>query len=240
MTSSIINKIPLALLGASALILMVPLLNNTNLMNGIQSAKTFGFLYGIMVLALVVGVQKSFSRNNTALRFSLIDVLLVVFVLWVSANKFLLQSTASFSLKYFELIALLVLYFCTRCIKREHSVYLLTAICVAGLIQAVYGNLQLWGYYPSHHGLFKMTGSFFNPGPYAGFLCAVFPVAVGLYWMHGDFRFQISDFRLISNLKFKISDYSEPAILNLNRRSTERSVVKPEICNLKSLICNEI
>jgi energy-converting hydrogenase Eha subunit A len=68
MTSSIINKTPLALLGASALILMVPLLNNTNLMNGIQSAKSFGFFYGIMALVLGAGVQKVFSRKASRSR----------------------------------------------------------------------------------------------------------------------------------------------------------------------------
>ncbi|MEI8204443.1 MAG: O-antigen ligase family protein, partial [Bacteroidota bacterium] len=52
----------------------------------------------------------------------------------------------------------------------------------------VYGNLQLWGYYPSHHGLFKMTGSFFNPGPYAGYLAAVFPIALGFYFFDNSVR----------------------------------------------------
>ena len=54
---------------------------------------------------------------------------------------------------------------------------------MGGAVQAVYGNLQLWGYYPSHHRIFKMTGSFFNPGPYAGYLCGILPIALGLYWM---------------------------------------------------------
>jgi O-antigen polymerase len=39
----------------------------------------------------------------------------------------------------------------------------------------------LWGYFTSNHGLFKMTGSFFNPGPFAGYLAAVFPVSLGFY-----------------------------------------------------------
>ncbi|HYX06371.1 MAG TPA: hypothetical protein VE912_06515, partial [Bacteroidales bacterium] len=58
------------------------------------------------------------------------------------------------------------------------------ALIAGGLVQAVYGNLQLWGYYPSHHGLYKLTGSFFNPGPYAGYLASVFPAALG-FWLFG-------------------------------------------------------
>ncbi|GAA3570250.1 O-antigen ligase family protein [Snuella lapsa] len=37
------------------------------------------------------------------------------------------------------------------------------------------------GYYSSNHSGFKLTGSFFNPGPYAGFLASVCPVAFGIY-----------------------------------------------------------
>jgi O-antigen polymerase len=42
--------------------------------------------------------------------------------------------------------------------------------------------------------------SFFNPGPYAGYLCALLPVAVGLYWMHENFKFQVPSFRFRFNL----------------------------------------
>lgn len=38
------------------------------------------------------------------------------------------------------------------------------------------GDIQ---YTISHHVLFKMTGSFFNPGPFAGYLASVFPIIVG-------------------------------------------------------------
>ncbi|GHT13934.1 membrane protein [Bacteroidia bacterium] len=52
---------------------------------------------------------------------------------------------------------------------------------IGSAIQAIYGSLQLWGFYPSHHSLFKMSGSFFNPGPFAGYLASIFPVTLGLY-----------------------------------------------------------
>jgi hypothetical protein len=38
--------------------------------------------------------------------------------------------------------------------------WLMLAVIISGIIQAVYGNLQLYGYYPSHHSGFRMTGSF--------------------------------------------------------------------------------
>ncbi|MDE7375158.1 MAG: O-antigen ligase family protein, partial [Odoribacter sp.] len=57
------------------------------------------------------------------------------------------------------------------------------AILLWGIFEAVYGNLQLYGYYASNNGLYKMTGSFLNPGPFSGFLAAIFPLALS-YVLH--------------------------------------------------------
>lgn len=53
-----------------------------------------------------------------------------------------------------------------------------------GIIEAWWGLAQLWGWIPSNHARFAVTGSFANPGPYSGFLAIVFPVAVHecVYW----------------------------------------------------------
>ncbi|MBA0884775.1 O-antigen ligase family protein [Flavobacterium undicola] len=68
-----------------------------------------------------------------------------------------------------------------RSISIKNYPWLLLSIIVSGIIQAVYGNLQLLGYFASNHSGFKMTGSFFNPGPYAGFLVSVWTIALGIY-----------------------------------------------------------
>jgi hypothetical protein len=46
-----------------------------------------------------------------------------------------------------------------------------------GLAEIVWGLKQLYGLTGSYHYLFKITGSFFNPGPYSGWLAMVFPIA---------------------------------------------------------------
>ncbi|WP_162633101.1 hypothetical protein [Echinicola strongylocentroti] len=55
----------------------------------------------------------------------------------------------------------------------------MTVLVLGGLAQVIYGELQLYGIYPSLHSGFPVTGSFFNPGPYSGYLSVVFPVAFG-------------------------------------------------------------
>lgn len=45
------------------------------------------------------------------------------------------------------------------------------ALLLTGAIEALWGLAQLYGFTPSHHSRFELTGSFFNPGPYSGFSC---------------------------------------------------------------------
>ena len=48
----------------------------------------------------------------------------------------------------------------------------------AGGIEAVWGLRQLYGYAVSNHSLYVLTGSFFNPGPYSGYLAMILPVCL--------------------------------------------------------------
>ena len=58
-------------------------------------------------------------------------------------------------------------------------------LIVAGVLEAVWGLLQMYGYVPSGHSLYALTGSFYNPGPYSGFLAICLPLA--LYeWLKGE------------------------------------------------------
>lgn len=55
---------------------------------------------------------------------------------------------------------------------------------LAGTIEAILGLLQVYGYEPSNHSLYALTGSFYNPGPYSGFLAMCVPVALH-EWLEG-------------------------------------------------------
>ncbi|WP_308760796.1 O-antigen ligase family protein [uncultured Bacteroides sp.] len=60
-------------------------------------------------------------------------------------------------------------------------------VCVVillGGVQAVWGLRQLYGFTASGHSLYAMTGSFFNPGPYSGYLAMVLPVCL-YQWLTG-------------------------------------------------------
>lgn len=164
------------------LIMIVPLINNTLLANSTISSKTVFFtrglltVFGISLIHFIV-----FKKFILKLKVSIIDVLLFGLVCFIIINRYLIQFNYGFSIRFIELIGLCFFYLTLRTLTIKTYLWLLLAVVLSGIIQAVYGNLQLLGYYPSNHSGFKITGSFFNPGPYSGFLVAVFTIALGLY-----------------------------------------------------------
>lgn len=47
-----------------------------------------------------------------------------------------------------------------------------------GGFEAFLGLRQLYGFASSNHTLFNLTGTFFNPGPYSGYLAMIFPICL--------------------------------------------------------------
>ncbi|WP_294477363.1 O-antigen ligase family protein [uncultured Bacteroides sp.] len=51
-------------------------------------------------------------------------------------------------------------------------------LIVLGGIEAIWGLRQIYGLAVSNHSLYSLTGSFFNPGPYSGYLAMIFPLCL--------------------------------------------------------------
>jgi hypothetical protein len=157
--------------------------------NGIVSGKYFWF-YGSMGLAnglifIAVLVKKA------SYRFSVLDGFLLLFAGSVYLSTFFFNEAKLNTSRLILFTLLLVFYFNTRILSsllKYQPVYrrlLYGFILLTGLVEAVWGLRQLYGFTTSQHGLFKLTGSFFNPGPYAGYLAMVFPLALHSFFNPG-------------------------------------------------------
>lgn len=63
----------------------------------------------------------------------------------------------------------------------EFLVHVAWSLVLLGAIEAVWGLRQLYGFSVSGHSRYALTGSFFNPGPYGGYLAMILPVCLHLY-----------------------------------------------------------
>lgn len=163
-----------------AIILFISQINIPEYVLPTITSKLIYSLYGCIALFSFY-ILDVVCTKTTSFSFSMIDIALLVLVLYITLNRYFIQSQYGFSIRYIELVVLSFFYVVLRSIFLKNYYWLLIAILLSGIMQAVYGNLQLLGYYPSNHSGFKMTGSFFNPGPYAGFLVCVWSVALGMY-----------------------------------------------------------
>ena len=72
--------------------------------------------------------------------------------------------------------------FLSFCLGGKKKPYLgaavVQALILCGGIEAVWGLRQLYGWSVSHHSMYALTGSFYNPGPYSGYLAMVFPLCL--------------------------------------------------------------
>lgn len=76
----------------------------------------------------------------------------------------------------------LVIPFCGRAFTRLWWV----GLCAAGGYELWTGFMQLAGLEASRHHLFDVTGTFFNPGPYAIFVAVVLAASVAWWYRHGE------------------------------------------------------
>jgi O-antigen ligase len=166
-----------------SLIILLLCIPQINLINYPQSTITSKFIVFINYCICLFGLAAFWILESKVANFSIsnIDIALAVLVAYIILNRYFFQPDYSFSIRFIELLGLSFLYVIFRNLNLKLFYGLLLAIVISGIVQAIYGNLQLLGYYPSNHSGFKLTGSFFNPGPYAGFLVSVFPIALGLY-----------------------------------------------------------
>lgn len=176
-----INFSRLILLILTAIIILIlPQLNWHEYASGTISGKLIFFMYISMVLMVFYTGIILFSRQ-ILFSFSKIDITLLVLVLYITLNRYYIHTGYGFSTRYLELLGLCFFYIVLRCINLKYFPLLLLSVIMSAVFQAVYGNLQLLGFYSSNHSGFKMTGSFFNPGPYAGFLAITWAISLGMY-----------------------------------------------------------
>jgi len=113
--------------------------------------------------------------KRTEMPFKPIDVLILIFTFAIILHQRDVVTT-----KHILLILIVLLFYYIRLAFQEnkHIKYWFTVCFImTGLVESIFGLMQLSGFMQSIYSLFRITGSFFNPGPYSCYLAVIFPMA---------------------------------------------------------------
>jgi len=148
-------------------------INNTELAYGVVSAKYFSFYF---VMAALLPVIPFFKQAKV----SLVDAVFFTFGVVVLLIAFISGIPLAHT-KLVIFILLLVLYWLMRCLLTSYprvAVLLKVTLISTALFECLLGLHQLYGLSSSNHALFRITGSFFNPGPFSGYVGMIVPLAL--------------------------------------------------------------
>lgn len=160
--------------------------------------QTLWFIRWVVVLLLSTGLLWAFNRRRVVP--SAVDAAATGFFLWY---LFCYYSNGSIAVSaLLELCFLAFTYLSFRVLFsswRYAEIGLFVVLCVCGSFEAVTGIKQALGMQSSEHHLFGVTGTFFNPGPYSGYLAIIFAAAFGYIALR--YKYASNLFARFKNLK---------------------------------------
>lgn len=152
-----------------------------SLVNGLVMGKVHWFHLAMVFLVICCLTATVLTKPAKPFTFSVADgAILVLTVIVAFTYDWQLNPEPEKILFAGQLV---VLWFLLRFIFTEwpqSKIFFLVMIAGTGLIEAVSGMRQLHGFEGSNHSLFRLTGDFYNPGPYSGYLAIVLPICL---WM---------------------------------------------------------
>lgn len=168
---------------AIGIFLLTPFGNNEDMVNGLTAGKIY---WCTMTIFPMVGLflYKQVRDRYSCFTFSIPDLMVALFIMVLLLTyDWKLNPNATV---FIFTLQMLIAWFPLRDAICKEPVLISYAVLIflfTGIVQALWGIMQVYELADSTHPLFSTTGFFPNPGPYSGYLAFVLPVAVG-YMLH--------------------------------------------------------
>lgn len=178
--------------------------------NSYFSSKTI--VLNFLSINFIIYIILKISKFKKYFCVSSIDIVLSFLFIFIFINSFS-RDNFMLSLRFYDLISLTIFYIFLRLflIKNKYIIYSILGIVTSLFINTLYGFGQFFNISESLNSNFSITGSFFNPAPFAGLITigSIFNLFIILH------KGYIS--KQISNLKYSNSIYYiNIIILSLN------------------------
>ncbi len=137
-------------------------------------------LYTILGLG-VVGICRILLQR-TIRQICWMDTVIALWFLYITLNYWFISPYPAGE-RYFSYLSSMVLYVVLRySVSDKHKHAVLIALAIGGGYEALLGLMQLVGWEYSRHSLFDVTGTFFNPGPYSGYIVVMLSIVTAYFY----------------------------------------------------------
>ncbi|TAJ10998.1 hypothetical protein DMA11_18350 [Marinilabiliaceae bacterium JC017] len=158
----------------------VTFVGGETLMNGLVSGKWLGVSVVGVLVSIILGFQFLFRKRKEK-GIVLVDIAAFLVIVWVGVRGVLKQDTVDYGFYFLPVVTCFILYCFYRLhLNKNNLVGIVMLYLIVVDVQAFLGLCQLYGFIPSNHSGFLITGSFHNPGPFSGFLVSGLPLAIGV------------------------------------------------------------
>lgn len=137
-------------------------------------------LYVLLGLG-IVGVCRILFQK-TMHKICWLDVVIALWFLYITLNYWFVSPYPAGE-RYFTYLSSFLLYMVLRLtLTKNHKHAVLIALAIGGGYEAALGLMQLVGWEYSRHSLFDVTGTFFNPGPYSGYIVVMLSIVTAYFY----------------------------------------------------------
>lgn len=186
-------------------------IHQPQLMEGITNSKSVWFLSWTGLLLIFFGLM--FLKGDLSFSFNKLDLIVLLFLLYSILNS-CFHDSMLLSKKNYEAFGLALFYLLLRKLfneKNQKFLYYELAFLALTLAQVGIAILQWYDLLPSFNNYFKITGIFFNPGPFAIYLAALMVFALAVFFY--------SEFKIVRTVAITLFLIGLPIIIILFSRA---------------------
>lgn len=145
-----------------------------------QIGKTlFGAWIAPIFFALFI-LKHIFGTPDRSFQIGLTDISLTIFGIYLFVHILYIKPAHLPPFFIIETLTLVGFYLLVRLLGQNKFLWIFVVLLLTAFGQSIWGLLQYFSFLRSRHHDFPITGTFFNPAPYSGYLAAIIPINLGI------------------------------------------------------------
>ncbi len=176
-----------------SLLFIVPLTDSSKMFNGIVSAKKYYFYLFMLIIIVYNSILFIYEKRFNRIVLNKIDIAFLLYAGWNLVSA-IITNDSYINDKTGELVMLVAYYFIIKMYLSETDRFgtfmniTSAVLLIVGIIESVVGLLQVYEVIPSNSIYFRVTGTFYNPAPYALLLSVIFSFSLSVSVFHKGFH----------------------------------------------------